>query len=131
MEIVNKLFPNNMINSPSSPDIAYPIETLWSELKKKIKDRAPKTKEDLKKFAIEEWNKIPLKNIKKRFNNWRKRCKKIIEIKGNRLYKIHLKEIIEKKKLKKIRKIRKIRKMKMKKRKMKIRKKIKKIKIKN
>ena len=34
------------------------------KIKKKIKEREPKNKNDLKKFAIEEWNKIPLKYIK-------------------------------------------------------------------
>ena len=36
-------------NSPHSPDIAYPTETLWAELKRRVKDRNPKNLDDLKK----------------------------------------------------------------------------------
>ena len=39
-------------NSPSSPDLAYPIEIVWAELKDKIKHRAPKTIEELKKLTF-------------------------------------------------------------------------------
>ena len=45
-------------NSPSSPDLVYPIETVWAELKDKVGNRNPKTYEDLKNDCIEEWNKI-------------------------------------------------------------------------
>ena len=45
-------------NSPHSPDIAYPIETLWAELKRRVKDRNPKNLDELKKITIEEWNKM-------------------------------------------------------------------------
>ena len=83
MKLVNQLFKNNQLNAPSSPDIAYPIETLWAELKRNIKARNRKTKEDLKKYAIEEWNKIPMENILKRFKNWRAKCQKIIDLEGN------------------------------------------------
>ena len=95
MKLVNQLFQNNLLNAPSSPDIAYPIETLWAELKKNIMARNPKTKEDLKKYAIEEWNKIPLENIQNRFKHWRAKCQKIIDLEGNPLKDIHLKEIKE------------------------------------
>ena len=38
LNLIKELFGKNFIqNSPNSPDIAYPIETLWSELKKNIK----------------------------------------------------------------------------------------------
>ena len=52
MILVNQLFKSNLLNAPSSPDIAYPIETLWAELKKNIKARNPKTKEDLKNMQL-------------------------------------------------------------------------------
>ena len=80
-------------NAPHSPDIAYPIETLWAELKKRVKNRNPKSLEELKERTIEEWNKIPKDYIKKLFNNYIKRCNKIIELKGGRLEPEHLKEI--------------------------------------
>ena len=47
-----------MQNSQSSPDLAYHIETVWVELKDKVRHGKPKTIKDLKKFSIEEWNKI-------------------------------------------------------------------------
>ena len=93
IKFINENFKNFIQNAPSSPDIAYPIETLWKRLKKKIKEREPKNKNDLKKFAIEEWNKIPLKYIKNQFKNFEKRCEKVIELKGGRLEPIHLKNI--------------------------------------
>ena len=71
-------------NAPHSPDIAYPIETLWAELKRKVKSRNPKNLEELKEITIEEWNKIPKDYIKNLFNNFIKRCKKIIELKCGR-----------------------------------------------
>ena len=81
-------------NSPSSPDLAYPIETVWAELKDKVKRRKPKTIEDLKKFCIEEWNKIEPKKYFKHFEEKIKLCK---EIKGERLNEYNLREIMKKK----------------------------------
>ena len=53
-------------NSPSSPNLAYPIEALWAELKDKVGVRDPKTYEELKQYYIEEWNKIaPKKYLRK------------------------------------------------------------------
>ena len=49
--------------------------------------------EDLKKITIEEWNKIPLSNIRRRFAHWRKRCAKIIELSGSTLKECHINEI--------------------------------------
>ena len=44
-----KLFGDNHIqNAPHSPDIAYPIETLWAELKKRVKERRAKILDKLK-----------------------------------------------------------------------------------
>ena len=80
-------------NAPHSPDIAYPIETLWAELKKRVKNRNPKDLEELKVRTIEEWNKIPKNYIKKLFKNFIKRCNKIIELEGGRLEPEHLKDI--------------------------------------
>ena len=49
--------------------------------------------EELKKFTIEEWNKIPGELPQKLVKNYLKRVKKVIEIKGNRLEPFHLNEI--------------------------------------
>ena len=92
--MLKNLFEDKLIqNAPHSPDIAYPIETLWAELKKRVKSRNPKNAEELKEITIEEWNKIPKEYIKKLFNNFRKRCQKIIELEGVRLEPEHLREI--------------------------------------
>ena len=92
--LLESLFGDKLIqNSPHSPDIAYPIETLWAELKKRVKSRNPKNLEELKIIAIEEWNKIPKDFVKKLFINFTKRCKKIIELEGGRLEPEHLREI--------------------------------------
>ena len=67
INLLNNLFtPDGWIQNPSnSPDIAYPIETLWATLKKRVKKRNPGTIEDLKKITLEEWNKIPPKMIRR------------------------------------------------------------------
>ena len=92
--MLKNLFEDKLIqNAPHSPDIAYPIETLWAELKKRVKSRNPKNAEELKEITIEEWNKIPKEYIKKLFNNFKKRCQKIIELEGGRLEPEHLREI--------------------------------------
>ena len=53
----------------------------------------PKDLEELKKFTIEEWNKIPDDYPKKLVKNYLKRVKKVVEINGNRLEQFHLNEI--------------------------------------
>jgi len=102
-KILEKFFPGKILqNPPHSPDLAYPIETIWAELKEKVKIREPKSMEDLKQFTIEEWNKIPLYHVQNRFKNYIKKCKKIIELEGDRLRNKHMNRI--RKKIKKIRK---------------------------
>ena len=61
----------------------------------KKKSKKPKSKRfgRIKEKAIEEWNNIPKDYIKKLFNNFRKRCTKIIELKGGRLEHEHLRDI--------------------------------------
>ena len=82
-------------NPPNSPDLAYPIESIWAYIKPRIKKRDPKNIEELKQFTIEEWNSIPLNRIKNCAKNYLRRIKKVIEIKGARLEDCHLKEIKE------------------------------------
>ena len=53
--LLNHLFKSKWIqNPPNSPDLAYPIETLWGILKPRIKRRNPKN--------IEEPKNLPWKN---------------------------------------------------------------------
>ena len=93
-KLLKNLFGDNLIqNPPNSPDLAYPIETLWALLKKNVKKRMPQNLEELQKFTIEEWNKIPEDYPKKLVKNYLKRIRKVIEIKGNRLEPFHLNAI--------------------------------------
>ena len=66
--LLNELFnkDNWLQNPPNSPDLAYPIETLWGILKARIKRRMPKTIDELKEYIQEEWASVPkllLKNL--------------------------------------------------------------------
>ena len=65
--LLNELFNEDkwIQNPPNSPDLAYPIETLWNILKVRIKKRNPKTIEELKQFLREEWSSIPKSLLKK------------------------------------------------------------------
>ena len=83
-KLLNIIFGENgwIQNPPNSPDLAYPIETLWANLKKEVKNRNPKNVEDLKQFCIEEWNKI---NPKIYFKHFIKKIKKCIKLEGGRL----------------------------------------------
>ena len=57
LKLINELFGDKWIqNPPNSPDLAYPIETLWGIIKPRIKRRNPKTIQELKQFTLEEWN---------------------------------------------------------------------------
>ena len=62
-------------------------------IKKNVKKRMPKDLDELQKFIIEEWNKIPEDYPKKFVSNYLERMKKVIEIKGNRLESFHLNSI--------------------------------------
>ena len=95
INLLNKLFTSNgwLQNPPNSPDIAYPIETLWATLKKRVKKRDPKTIEDLKTITLQEWNRISPKLVRRFCLNFVKRIKKIIEINGSRLEPFHLNQI--------------------------------------
>ena len=93
-KLLEKLFGDNFIqNAPNSPDLAYPIETLWAELKRRVKERRAKNIDQLKQITIEEWNKIPKSFIRKLFKNFIKRCQKVIELNGGRLEPVHLRQI--------------------------------------
>ena len=64
--LIRKLFGEKAFlqNPPNSPDIAYPIETLWGYLKPRIKKRDPKSLKELKEIALEESKLIPEERIK-------------------------------------------------------------------
>ena len=58
---------NWILCPPILADLDYPIESLWANLKKNVKNRNPKDYEELKKFCIEEWNNINPQNYLKNF----------------------------------------------------------------
>ena len=81
--MLENLFGDNYIqNASHSPDIAYPIETLWAEFKKRVKESKSKNLDELKQITIEEWNNIQKSFVQKIFKNFIKRSEKFIELKG-------------------------------------------------
>lgn len=64
-----------------SPDL-NPIETLWSILNHKVAARGPLDRADLKKFVVEEFNKVPQATLDKLVLSYKKRLNKCIEVDG-------------------------------------------------
>ena len=92
--LLDKCFNKNWIqNPPNSPDLAYPIETLWGILKERVKNRLPENLEELTRYMFEEWNSVPQTLIENLCCNYIKRVKKVLEIGGARLEREHLNEI--------------------------------------
>ena len=77
--MANTLFGENqwILTPPNSPDLAYSIENLWANLKKKVKNRNPKDYDELKKFCIEEWNQINPHNY---FKNYLRRVNMVLTL---------------------------------------------------
>ena len=66
-----------------SPDL-NPIENLWMILKRRISARDPpaKTVKELKAVVQEEWQKIPVDDVKNLVKSMPKRAKLVIKAKG-------------------------------------------------
>ena len=64
-----------------SPEL-NPIETLWAILAKKVAARGPLDRADLKKFVLEEFNKVPRSTIDKLVLSYKKRLEKCTEVEG-------------------------------------------------
>jgi len=94
INLLNELFGKNkwIQNPPNSPDLAYPIEELWSIIKPRVKRRDPKTIDELKAFILEEWNSVPSSLIRILCSGYLDRVKKVLEFKGSRLEQKHLKK---------------------------------------
>ena len=71
---------------------------MWDYLKRQIRDKRPKTIDELTKYTIEIWNSIPKKMIKRYFTNYIERLKWVICLEGDRLSAHHYKEIRKKQK---------------------------------
>ena len=65
-----------------SPDL-NPIEHLWAYLKVKISERMPKNISELKRYIIEEWDKIPMEMCKKYALSFKNRALAIYNAMGN------------------------------------------------
>jgi len=92
--LLNRLFTKSgwIQNSPNSPDLAYPIEDLWSIIKPRVRRRNPNTIIELKQYLLEEWNSIPIELIQNLCKGFLNRVQKVIELKGARLEPEHFKK---------------------------------------
>ena len=66
---------------PLSPDL-NPIENLWFILKKAVRERHPKTLQDLRTFTKEEFEKLDTDYLKKLAGSMVKRLREVIRNKG-------------------------------------------------
>ena len=64
-----------------SPDL-NPIENLWSELDRRLKDRKTNTKEDLFRVIEEGWNNLPKEYLKTLVESMPRRIEACIKNKG-------------------------------------------------
>ncbi|KAF4622542.1 hypothetical protein D9613_008979 [Agrocybe pediades] len=71
---------------PNSPDL-NPIERVWWEIKKRLKDREqiPTTAEQLIVAVKEIWNELPVQEIDKHIDSMGKRAKAIFATKGGHI----------------------------------------------
>lgn len=66
---------------PQSPDLTI-IENMWDLLKTKVKERNPSNLNDLWKFSVEEWHKIPQDTISKLFGSLPDRIAATVKARG-------------------------------------------------
>ena len=66
---------------PYSPDF-NPIENLWDELERRVKNHQPKNSTQLELLVIQEWNKIELSVLEKLVDSVPSRLYECIEMKG-------------------------------------------------
>lgn len=65
-----------------SPDL-NPIELLWDELDRRVREKCPTSKEDLWKILQLEWNNIPKETIQKLYDRMPRLARKVVEVKGS------------------------------------------------
>jgi transposase len=73
--------------APNSPDLNL-IEHAWRWMKVRIGTRVPRptTVEECTKALLEEWENLPIELINKWIDNQRRRCRQVIEAKGNNTF---------------------------------------------
>jgi len=69
---------------PHSPDL-NPVERIWSILQREVSNRGPWTKEDLERFVMEEFVKIPQTDIDHMCNEFKVFCERCVENDGRPL----------------------------------------------
>ena len=62
----------------NSPDL-NPIENVWRLLKYRVEKRFPHTKEDIRQYLQEEWQKIQINDYQKYTTSMRERCQAVID----------------------------------------------------
>ncbi|OCK92348.1 uncharacterized protein K441DRAFT_570608 [Cenococcum geophilum 1.58] len=65
----------------NSPDL-NPIKNIWRLLKGRIQRRFPTIKEEVRRYAEEEWEKLEPEDFKKYTGNIRERCLAVIAADG-------------------------------------------------
>jgi transposase len=74
-----------VIDWPScSPDL-NPLENLWSIVKGNVERRMPNNLDDLRRFMMEEWEKIPTSTLNNLVGSMKGRCQLIINYGGERI----------------------------------------------
>lgn len=66
---------------PRSPEL-NPLENLWSQLQRKVSDRGPRDKDDLKKFVVECWAAIQQHQVDSLVASFGRRCRSVVFSRG-------------------------------------------------
>ena len=69
---------------PRSPDLS-PIENMWSIIQGEVDRRAPLNKDDVKKFWMQEWERIPMSVVNKLVRSFEQRLRKCVKFGGKTL----------------------------------------------
>ena len=69
---------------PANSSDLNPIENIWSVLKQNVEKRAAKTKDELVRVVLEEWDRIDMGIIAKTIETMKKRIGQVIERDGGK-----------------------------------------------
>ena len=69
---------------PRSPDLS-PIENVWSIIQGEVDRRAPLNVEDVKKFWMQEWERIPMSVVNKLVRSFQERLQRCVKFGGKAL----------------------------------------------